>query len=242
MKIERSNVSAAGAGGARRGAAAATGRATGSNVNSAHSYSDTSEILGIPEAELTPKVRSAILSLMAEVARMRDELNRNRGRIDHLEKLADQDSLLPIYNRRAFVRELTRAISMTERYGKPSSIAYFDVNGMKGINDRLGHSAGDAALRRVADRLLANIRDSDFIGRLGGDEFRVILYNSDAEAAQIKAASLAATVSDAPIIYDTESLLLGVTYGTYTFNGQEDPVQAIAAAEEAMYARKRAGA
>ena len=241
MKIERSNVSAANIGGARRGPAVSTGRVDGANVSIAHSYTDTSEILGIPEAELTPKVRAAILSLMAEVARMRDELNRNRGRIDHLEKLADQDTLLPIYNRRAFVRELTRAISMTERYGKPSSIAYFDVNGMKGINDRFGHGAGDAALLKVADSLLANIRDSDFIGRLGGDEFGVILYNSDGETAQVKAAALAAAVSATPIIFDSQSVVLGVTYGTYTFTGQEDPGQAIAAADEAMYARKRAG-
>lgn len=237
MKIERSNRPAGGVGAMRRGTAAE--RVGVSGAVGAHSFSDTSEILGIPESELTPKVRAAIMSLMAEVARLREELTRNRGRIDHLEKLADQDSLLPIYNRRAFVRELTRAISMTERYGQPSSIVYFDVNGMKRINDRLGHGAGDVALLRVADRLLANVRESDVVGRLGGDEFGVILFNADAATAHSKAASLAAAVSDEPIVYDTETLRLAVTYGTYTFNGKEDPVQAIAAADEAMYARKR---
>ncbi len=238
MKIERSNGPAGGVGATRR--ASTTERAGVSNGSAAHSFSDTSEILGIPETELTPKVRAAIMSLMAEVARLREELSRNRGRIDHLEKLADQDSLLPIYNRRAFVRELTRAISMTERYGQPSSIAYFDVNGMKRINDRFGHGAGDVALRRVADRLLAHVRESDIVGRLGGDEFGVILLNADVTMAQTKAASLAAAVSDEPIVYDNETLELAVTHGTYTFSGKEDPVQAIAAADEAMYARRRA--
>lgn len=241
MKIERSSGAVGGVGAMRRGTATErTGAGAASASGSVHSFSDTSEILGIPEAELTPKVRAAIMSLMAEVARLREELNRNRGRIDHLEKLADQDSLLPIYNRRAFVRELTRAISMTERYGQPSSIVYFDVNGMKRINDRHGHGAGDVALLSVADRLLANVRESDVVGRLGGDEFGVILFNADTATAHTKAASLAASVSDTPIVYDNETLQLAVTYGTYTFNGKEDPVQAIAAADEAMYARKRA--
>lgn len=238
MKIERSNVPASGVGTLRRGASSVG--ATGTGGGAAHVFSDTSEIAGIPETELTPKVRAALMSLMAEVGRLREELNRNRGRIEHLEKLADQDSLLPIYNRRAFVRELTRVISMTERYGQPSSIVYFDVNGMKRINDQLGHGAGDIALLSIAERLLANVRESDIVGRLGGDEFGVILFNADAATAQSKAATLAAAVSDKPIEYDTVSLPLAVTYGTYTFSGKEDPVQAIAAADEAMYARKRA--
>jgi diguanylate cyclase (GGDEF)-like protein len=238
MKVERSGSGQPGVGAVR--AAAPLRRASTGETGGAHVINDSSEILGIPEADLTPKVRSALMSLMAEVARLREELARNRGRIDHLEKLADQDSLLPIYNRRAFVRELTRVISMTERYGQPSSIVFLDVNGMKKINDKHGHGAGDAALLRVADRLRMNVRESDIVGRLGGDEFGVILFNADAETAHAKAASLTAGIAADPIVYDNETLELGVTFGTYTFSGKEDPVEAIAAADEAMYARKRA--
>lgn len=211
----------------------------GSENSGAHQVADTAEVLGIPANELTPKVRAAIMGLMAEVARLREELTRNKGRIDHLEKLADQDSLLPIHNRRAFVRELTRAISMTERYGTPSSVVYFDVNGMKRINDTLGHGAGDVALHRVADRLRTSIRESDVVGRLGGDEFGVILFSADEAAAHTKAATLAEAVESDPLVYDEAVIKLTVTFGTYTFSGKEDAVQVLAAADEAMYARKR---
>lgn len=239
MKVERNNAPVVGPGTTRRSQPPDRTTSGGSTL---HAISDTTELLGIPEAELTPKVRAAIMSLMAEVAKLREEVMRGRGRIDHLEMLADQDSLLPVYNRRAFVRELTRVISITERYGTPSSVIYFDVDGMKQINDRFGHGAGDVALLKVAERLRISVRESDVIGRLGGDEFGVILYNSDAATAQSKASSLADAVSNGPIEFGAASIEIEVTFGIYTFSGREDPGQVLAAADEAMYARKKKSA
>ena len=197
--------------------------------------------MGISEAELTPKVRVAIMKLMEEVARLREELNISRGRIEHLERLADQDSLVPVFNRRAFVRELTRAISMTERYGAPSTVIYFDVNDMKQINDTHGHPAGDAALRHVADILLEQVRDSDIVGRLGGDEFGVILLQIDGDVAKDKSIQLAQEIAKNPVPFNGEELSISVTFGAYTFNGVEDAGQALAQADKAMYVRKQSG-
>src|SRR4051812_39620846 len=72
-------------------------------------------VLGIPEAEFTPKVRDAIMGLMGEVDSLRRELAQTRARLDEAEKNADQDHMLPLLNRRAFVRELTRYIAFTGR-------------------------------------------------------------------------------------------------------------------------------
>jgi GGDEF domain-containing protein len=110
---------------------------------------DSVSVAGIPEAELTPKVRAAISQLMQEVGELRQEVEQSRRRIAYLERLADQDTLLPVYNRRAFVRELSRAISYSERYNEPTSLIYLDLNGFKEVNDKLGHGAGDAALQVV---------------------------------------------------------------------------------------------
>jgi PleD family two-component response regulator len=85
-------------------------------------------ILGIPEAEFTPKVRDAIMGLMSEVDSLRRELSQTRSRLDEAEKTADQDHMLPLLNRRAFVRELTRYIAFTGRYNTPASLIYFDLN------------------------------------------------------------------------------------------------------------------
>ncbi|MBI3453370.1 MAG: GGDEF domain-containing protein [Rhodospirillales bacterium] len=193
----------------------------------------------IPEAEFTPKVRAAIMALMAEVEKLRRELQQNQSRIAYLEDLADQDTLTPVANRRAFVRELSRMQSFAERYDTPSSVIYFDVNGLKKINDTLGHGAGDAVLAHVANSLVQNIRDSDFVGRLGGDEFGVILAYTDQIKANEKAASLAEAISSQSVTWEDNKIAVAVSYGTYAFRGGEDAARAIDAADRAMYARKK---
>lgn len=233
MKIEGTKPASPG----RTRTAGRTG--TAASAGAGRQIADNTAIMGVPEAELTPRVRAALMALMEEVAQLRDELRQSKGRIEYLEHLADQDSMLPIYNRRAFVRELTRAISITERYGTPSSVIYFDVNGMKSINDGYSHAAGDAALSKIVEKLTEQVRDSDAVGRLGGDEFGVILFQADENSAQLKATQLAESIRQEPLQYNDDEIELNVTYGFYTFTGKEDAAEALAAADEAMYASKR---
>ena len=200
---------------------------------------DVTSVMGIPEAEFTPRVRQAMMALMAEVDALRRELQLTQARLKNVEQLADQDTLAPVANRRAFVRELSRMMSFAERYGTPSAVVYFDVNGLKQINDSLGHSAGDAALTRVAELLSANIRDSDTVGRLGGDEFGVILSHADQAAANEKGASLAKVIEDTPFEWQTKQVRLSVSWGSHAFTTGGDPGHALDAADREMYARKR---
>lgn len=212
--------------------------ATSAAPESSCQVQNSTSLMRIPEAELTPKVRLAIITLMEEVARLRHELTGSRGRIEHLECLADQDSLVPVYNRRAFLRELTRAISMTERYSAPSTLLYFDVDNMKHINDTYGHPAGDAALRHVAKTLIEQVRDSDVVGRLGGDEFGVILYQTDGAVGQRKLGQLAHEIGKQLIQFNDHEVAVGVSYGEYTLCGTEDAGQALAEADKNMYEKK----
>lgn len=200
---------------------------------------DTTAIMGVPEAELTPKVRQALMQLFEEVAKLREELDRSKTRLADLERLADEDSLVPISNRRAFVRELSRIIAYAQRYQMQSSVAYFDLNDMKAINDRFGHSAGDAALKHVAHALVEHVRESDVVGRLGGDEFGVILVQADAKTAADKAQELVAVINGTPLTWEGQQIPISVAYGVHTFTGAEDAAAAIQAADEAMYANKQ---
>src|SRR6267154_4763957 len=100
----------------------------------------------VREDETGPGRRDALDRLRGENERLRRELKDAQIRIVELERLADEDALVPVANRRAFMRELTRVIAFAQRYGLPASVIYFDVNGMKQINDAHGHLAGDAAL------------------------------------------------------------------------------------------------
>jgi len=200
---------------------------------------DVTSIMNIPEGELTPKVRAAIMNLMAEVERLRDELKQSQSRVERLEQLADQDTLAPVANRRAFVREMSRIMAFSQRYGTASSVLYFDVDDMKSVNDTHGHAAGDALLLFIANLLVENIRESDIVGRLGGDEFGVLLAQADKQSANEKAASLAQAVVDADFIWQGVKLPLSLSYGAYCFQPGEDVSTALANADKAMYDRKR---
>lgn len=200
---------------------------------------DQASVMGIPEEEMTPKVRAAIMTLMEEVEKVRRDLEMAQRRLTELEQLADQDGLVPMANRRAFVREMGRMLSFANRYNIPTSIIYLDVNDLKRINDDLGHSAGDAVILHVGTLLQKNIRESDLVGRLGGDEFAVVLPNADEAAAQAKANSLATVIHDTPFVWEGKEIRVRVAYGAYCFKPGEDAVEALAHADRKMYDHKR---
>jgi diguanylate cyclase (GGDEF)-like protein len=201
----------------------------------------TASVLGIPESEFTPRVRDAIVTLMGEVDNLRRELAATRARLDEAEKNADQDQLLPLLNRRAFVRELTRYIAFAGRYGTPASLIYFDLNGFKAINDTHGHAGGDAVLKTFAQVLADNVRDSDCVGRLGGDEFGVLLSHADQAQAHKKADILAEKLRAAPTVWNAKTIQVSFAYGAFELKAGDDADLAMARADEAMYAHKRGG-
>lgn len=210
------------------------------NEDDVREISDSVSVMGIPASEMTPKVRTAIMSLMQEVDRVRRDLEMAQRRLAEMEKLADQDTLAPIANRRAFVREMSRTVSFAERYNIPASLIFIDVNGLKTLNDTYGHAAGDAALMHVANMLLANVRESDVVGRLGGDEFGVILPNAEEAAAQAKAQKLAEIIKRAPFHWNGNALHVSIAHGVFSFLPGVNPGHILEQADKKMYAQKRA--
>ena len=193
----------------------------------------------IPDGDMTPAAEAAILELVAEIDRLKEEIAATRKRIVFLENLADEDPLTPVANRRAFIRELTRVAALARRHGTPSSVLYFDIDGMKTINDRFGHAAGDRVLVAIADSLVANVRASDLVGRLGGDEFGIILAHTDDAAARGKAAVLAKGIAELGIEAEGGKVPVSATFGISAITGVEDAEAALAAADKAMYERKQ---
>lgn len=201
---------------------------------------DSAAFLGLSETDLTPAVQMALQTLLTEVDDLRAEVARLKARLAEAEGLADQDALTPLLNRRAFMRELNRIRTFAQRYGSPASLIYFDVDGLKGINDRFGHAAGDAALKAIADRLLANVRESDIVARMGGDEFAVILAQANRFTANAKAESLAARVAETPVQLGDWSAPMRLSFGVKDISPDADAEAIVAEADAAMYAMKRA--
>ncbi len=212
----------------------------GAAVPAAAGKVDSAAFLGVPEPELTPAVKNALTTLITEIDDLRGEVARLKARLTEVEGLADRDALTPVLNRRALVRELGRVKTFGLRYGSPASLVYFDMDDLKSINDRFGHAAGDAALKGVAERLAANVRESDIVGRMGGDEFAVILVQADAATADLKAQSLLRALSREPLTFGDWSTPIRLSYGVAEVTADLEPEQVVAAADEAMYAQKRA--
>jgi diguanylate cyclase (GGDEF)-like protein len=194
---------------------------------------------GDPARELMLRMRTAVVELAAEAQALRNELEQARAKIARLETLADRDVLTPVLNRRAFLRELARVLSFGARYGQAGGLLYFDVCDLKRINDQLGHAAGDAALVHVAGTLVRRVRDSDIVGRLGGDEFGVVLVQGEGAIAAAKARELARAVRAGPALFQGRRLRVRVACGVHDLAADEAAAEALAAADRAMYRDKK---
>lgn len=197
-------------------------------------------VRGIPEDELTPRVRDAIMAFLRETEGLKQELSLARTRLDEVERAADQDHMLPVLNRRAFIRELSRYIAFTTRYSTPASLIYVDLNHLKHTNDTLGHAAGDALLAHFAKILLSHVRESDCVGRLGGDEFAILLSHARQDLALKKAMGLAEAAAKNPVQWNGHIIPVSFAFGAFEIKAGDKADAAIAKADEAMYAQKKA--
>ena len=162
-----------------------------------------------------------------------------RLRILDLEHAADTDPLVPVYNRRAFMREVEKARTVMLRYDILSSVIFFDLNGFKNINDRYGHAIGDDLLRKVGEALLENVRSCDLVARLGGDEFGVLLFKSSILEAKAKAAALACHIANQAVELPTGSVKINTAWGVSPCQAEDTAEQILARADRAMYSDKR---
>jgi len=124
--------------------------------------------------------------------------------IDHLEmrQLAQTDALTGAISRRAFMAETAKAVSRFTRHGRPSALAVFDVDHFKRINDNHGHAGGDAVLRAIATSITGIIRPSDSFGRLGGEEFAILLAETTELDAAVAAERFRAAIAALVIAHD----------------------------------------
>jgi len=183
--------------------------------------------------------RSDPMRLAAEVARLEAELALMRARVAELETRAERDPLTAVLNRRGFARELARARAYVERYGGNAALVYLDLDGFKRVNDRHGHAAGDAVLTAVAAALVAAVRASDVVARIGGDEFAVLLWNLSVRDAHNKAIALERGIADATVAWNGEQLAVGASAGVADLTAGIDVEGLLARADAEMYARKR---
>jgi diguanylate cyclase (GGDEF)-like protein len=163
-----------------------------------------------------------------------------RGRSE--QQLADRalhDDLTGLPNRLLFLDRLISALAQTERLDSQVGIFFLDLDGFKGVNDRLGHLAGDALLRAMAGRLLGWVRPGDTVSRFGGDEFTVLVREvaGSEEAAQIAERLTEAVRS--PVSLEGEEVSLTPSIGIALGGSSQKPDDLLDRADKAMYSAKR---
>lgn len=157
-------------------------------------------------------------------------------------EVAQVDALTFLVNRRMIVRELQSEVLRAERYNNPLSISIVDIDYFKNVNDTYGHLAGDESLRQVAYQLRDHIRHPDMAGRYGGEEFLILLPNSDSNAAAEQASRLCKQIRETVIQVENHTLNITISIGIAQFRNGEDTWETLLnRADNAMYEAKSNG-
>lgn len=161
---------------------------------------------------------------------------------EKLEKLATFDSLTGLYNRRAILGKLRELINLANRYKDDFSLIMLDIDHFKKVNDRYGHLTGDEVLEEIATLIRRNIRDTDIVGRYGGEEFIIILPKTTLSSAWVVAERIRSIIEKAELKDSAGNVFaITVSQGLAGWERDEDAASLISRADEALYKAKEKG-
>lgn len=167
------------------------------------------------------------------------DISERRKSEQELIYMANHDVLTGLYNRKAFMEFFEREVKYAQRYRTGLGLLFFDLNKFKQVNDTFGHEIGDRLLKRVAERLLKTVRDTDLVARLGGDEFTIVLKNPDGFSAEIVAQRIADALSRPFDFEDVTVDFVSASIGIASFPEDGPSVEALLKnADLAMYKAK----
>lgn len=166
------------------------------------------------------------------------DVTSDRSREKELEQRATIDQLTGAFNRSQLEVLLTQSIRSARRQKTDGCFLYVDIDGFKRINDNFGHGVGDEALKKVVQVLVKNLRDSDIVGRLGGDEFGLILPGTSVDSAEKKARQLTHVLSSPDVTEFSTPIEVSIGVAPYPTAGW-GAADVIEFADEAMYQAKK---
>ncbi len=188
-----------------------------------------------PQRDLSDDEANHLLELWTSLL---SEAGQRVARLAEYERLAFVDPLTELPNRRRFERALADEVERRARYGRPVSLLVMDIDHFKEVNDRFGHLAGDEVLRAVADWLRQNLRSTDLVARIGGDEFAVICPETSGEQARVIAERIAAGISRLP---GPDGKPISATVGVAEARAGMAPRQLYERADMALYRARELG-
>jgi diguanylate cyclase (GGDEF)-like protein len=191
--------------------------------------------------ELESRVAERTVELVRINKRLREEIEERKRIEKELQRLAMTDPLTGAYNRRHFFELAQQEFDRSQRYGRQISMIIFDIDFLKQINDSYGHLVGDQILQATAQRFMDNLRQLDIFARYGGDEFVVLLPETDLEQAKLAARRLHDVVSRTPVETLEGPVHLQISMGVACLHDTDDMEKLLMKADQALYTAKESG-
>lgn len=159
---------------------------------------------------------------------------------DELFRQATRDHLTGLANRALFMDRLRQGIAEAKREGRRLAVVMLDMDGLKPINDRHGHRAGDAAIKELADRVVRQIRQTDTVARLGGDEFAIVLARVEDRDSALLVVDRIAQSCGQPLSFEAQTLPMGASVGMALYPEDGETAESLLEqADQTMYVAKR---
>ncbi|KLN60333.1 hypothetical protein WH96_13425 [Kiloniella spongiae] len=179
-----------------------------------------------------------VVELLEAAALAEQTLSEQHERIRYLENLSITDELTDLLNRRGFQHELDRALSRASRTGDKGVLVICDMNHFKSINDSYGHMAGDCVLKEVAKALVKHCRKSDYIARLSGDEFAILMPNTAPDRVEAIIGKLNKLLNMLVVRWGQHEIPVSVSVGYENYTAGTNPNQLLHLADKSMYHNK----
>ena len=163
---------------------------------------------------------------------------------EEIYRLSTIDGLTETYNKRYFLDTLERELNRAHRYGRGMSLALFDIDNFKAVNDTHGHLAGDYVLRVLANLVSQNLRRQDILARYGGEEFAIILPEIDTQGCVLVCEKLRSLTEKHLFVFGNETMPITISLGIYSYDvaqGFTSTQAFIAEADSRLYAAKQGG-
>jgi len=185
--------------------------------------------------------REALLHQKEDAESSQEKIRKLQEELTQLSEAVRMDQLTGVLNRRGLDEVLKTEISRFNRGGGPLSVALLDIDNFKALNDTHGHHVGDSALKHLADVVKKTIRPTDVITRLGGEEFVILLPDTNMEEAVVAMARLQRTLTKEYFLGNNERLLITFSAGIALFKKDETATDVLHRADQAMYVAKKTG-